>query len=93
MIAIAKAAATEPMRMSRCFTCDISCASTPLSSSGGSVSQDALGHADHGMAGVATGGERVGLLLGRDVDAGHRDLGPLGEVADDRVQERGSRPG
>ena len=48
--------------------------------------EDALGDAHHGVVGVATGGEGVGLLLGRDVEPGHRDVGPLGEVLDDRVE-------
>ena len=36
-IAVAIAAATEPIRMSRCLTCISSCAITPSTSSGGSV--------------------------------------------------------
>ena len=55
--------------------------------------EDALGDAHDRVVRVAAGGEGVGLLLGRDVDAGHRDVRPLGEVVDDRVEAGGSRPG
>ena len=50
--------------------------------------QQALGHRDRGVVGVAAGRERVGLLRGADVDLGHRHVGALGEIAHDAVQLR-----
>ena len=88
VIAIASAAAIEPMRMSRFFTWLISWASTPRISSGSRTCMQALGDAHHGVARVATRRERVGLRRRRQVDARHRLAGALGEVAHDRVQLR-----
>ena len=93
VIAIATAAATDPMRMSRCFTCAISWASTPLSSSGGSTSTDALGDAHDRVVRVAAGGEGVGLLLGRHVDRAASGSAPAGRGRRPSRTARGPRPG
>ena len=54
--------------------------------------QQALRHGDGGVLGVAAGRERVRLRGGADVDGRHRHVGPLGQVADDRVELRAPRP-
>jgi hypothetical protein len=43
--------------------------------------QDAGGGRDGGVLGVAAGGEGVGLVFVDDVNLGHRQLGPAGQLA------------
>ena len=79
---MATAAATDPIRMSRCFTCISSWASTPSHLVAGQrLASMPWVHAHHGVVGVAAGGEGVGLLGRADGDAWHRQVGALGQAA------------
>ncbi len=64
VMAMASAAATEPMRMSRLPTWLISWASTPRSSSHVQISRMPWVTATAACSGLRPGGEGVGLLVG-----------------------------
>jgi hypothetical protein len=80
-IAPAMVAEIVEIRMSRCFTWASSWAITPRSSRATEHLQDAGGGRHGGVLGVAAGGEGVGLVFVDDVDLGHRQLGPPGQLA------------
>ena len=88
MIAIAMAAATDEIRMSRCRTCEISCASTPRSSSWFTTWSRPWVTATAACSGLRPVANAFGCCGGADVDLGHRHAGPLCEVAHDRVELR-----
>ena len=69
-------------------TCAISWPITPSSSTRFIVVQQALGHGDRRVLGVAAGRERVRRLLGHHVDARLRHAGRDREPLDDVVQAR-----
>ncbi len=50
------------------------------------LTEQAGGDGHDGVARVATSGERVGLLVGRDGDHGHGQVGPLGQRAHEGVE-------
>ena len=86
MMAAAIVAATELMRMSRCFTCASSWASTPSSSSFAENLQNALGRRDGRVLRVAAGREGVRRRLRDDVTARQRQAGARRQAADDAVE-------
>ncbi len=53
---------------------------------GGHHGHEAFGDADDAVGGVAAGGEGVGGLLVGEVEAGHGEVGALGEALDDFVE-------
>ena len=86
MIAAASVAATELMRMSRCFTCASSCAMTPSSSVSDEHLQNAFGGGHRGVLGIAAGRERVGRRIRDDVHLRHRQHRLPGRALDDAEQ-------
>ena len=80
-IAPAMVAVIVMVSVSWFLMCASSCAITPATSSRDSMLQQAGGHRDRGVLGIAAGGERVGLRIVHEVDARHRQSGALRKLA------------
>ena len=91
-IAPASVAVIVMVSVSRCLMWASSWAITPASSSLSQVSQQAAGHRDRAVLGVAPGRERVGLVGLEQVDLGHRQPGAPRQLLDQADQARARSP-